>query len=186
MVGVKYRIPDDYEWEGISPFRGLFCTVLDAGGVTQAGFDCFVKLHVTPEELAARYSVAHGKTVTVNDVIDWHGEQNFHTDGFKYEPGLYIEHEATHLEPLEHPQLKGLALTLTYALIATDEALHKWNKAYHDADSLATYAKDKEVAKRARKAAKRMMQAANEIGDLRRRVSNIAVDSRVFDTDWEL
>ena len=74
-VGKRYRIPLDYEWEGISPFRGLEVTVLDIFHYTKAGFDCLLELHCSDEELAARYSVAIGQDFTVQDVHDAHGDE---------------------------------------------------------------------------------------------------------------
>jgi hypothetical protein len=101
--GKIYRVPYDYIWDGepdwLSPFRGLEVFVMEIfPEYTQAGYDCFVKLNCSASELAARYTVANGSETTASEVIDWHGEQNLHTDGYKYPPGLYIEHDTKFLE----------------------------------------------------------------------------------------
>jgi hypothetical protein len=96
-VGERCRVPLDYEWEGISPFRGLEVTVDEISHYSYAGFDCTCRLHISAEELASRYTLVSGAEITEDEVYDWH----FFDEEDGRSPGLYFEHETFNLDPIE-------------------------------------------------------------------------------------
>jgi hypothetical protein len=181
MIGVKYRISPDYEYEGPSPFRGLVCTVLDIGNYSKAGLDCFVKLHCTPEELAERYVIAHGIDMTAEDVIEIHGEQNLHTDGFKYEKGLYVEHDSEYLIPLIDKTADWTLKKLNIAKDAADETYYKIGRLYNDCQSVQKYSDKASLKTRAFFLEQELLPALNLANRVRAMLADIKYDNREYD-----
>ena len=66
-------------------FEGLRVTLATQEHDDRTGLDCLVVLHCTPQELLRRYQErGQGSHYTLDEVVEWHGDDHGQKDGFLY------------------------------------------------------------------------------------------------------